>query len=120
MILQFNHAHDDDDDKVRCPAVELLCNSLCGPRTKTFGDPYSRECMVFTKRLPCLLQLFADFCNSKLTGKINLKLNVSFNDACYGKGLVIETLATLMCKACYVIEKALFTLVHQTHVTTVQ
>jgi len=27
---------------VRCPGPELLCNSLCGPRTKTFGDPCAR------------------------------------------------------------------------------
>jgi len=24
---------------VRCPALELLWNSLCGPRAKKFGDP---------------------------------------------------------------------------------
>ena len=24
---------------VRCPALGLLSNSLCGPRTKKFGDP---------------------------------------------------------------------------------
>jgi len=24
---------------IRCSAVKLLCNSLCGPRTKMFGDP---------------------------------------------------------------------------------
>ena len=24
---------------VRCPAFELLCNNLCGPVTKKFGDP---------------------------------------------------------------------------------
>jgi len=24
---------------VRCPTLELLCNSLCGPQTKKFGDP---------------------------------------------------------------------------------
>ena len=23
-----------------CPALELLCNRLCGPLTKTFGDPW--------------------------------------------------------------------------------
>ena len=27
---------------VRCPALELLCNSLCDPQTKKFGDPWSR------------------------------------------------------------------------------
>jgi len=25
---------------VRCPALELLCNSLHGPCTKKFGDPW--------------------------------------------------------------------------------
>jgi len=24
---------------VRCPVLELSCNSLCGPQAKTFGDP---------------------------------------------------------------------------------
>jgi len=28
---------------VKCPALELLCNSLCGPRTKNTGDPVLRE-----------------------------------------------------------------------------
>jgi len=27
---------------VRCPALELLCDSLCGPLTKMFGDPGSK------------------------------------------------------------------------------
>jgi len=26
-----------------CPAFELLCNSLCGPLTKKFGDPWFRR-----------------------------------------------------------------------------
>jgi len=27
---------------IRCPALGLLSNSLCGPRTKKFGDPWSK------------------------------------------------------------------------------
>jgi len=31
-----------NDIYVRRPALELLCISLCGPRTKRFGDPWYR------------------------------------------------------------------------------
>jgi len=27
----------------RRPALELLCNNLCGPLTKTFGDPWCKD-----------------------------------------------------------------------------
>jgi len=33
---------------VRCPALKLLCNSICGPWTKTFGDP---DCSQWDQRL---------------------------------------------------------------------
>jgi len=33
-----------------CPTLELLCNSLCGPQTKIFGDP------CFTVKALCSLQ----------------------------------------------------------------
>ena len=28
---------------VRCPALELLCNNLCGPQMKKFGDPCTKQ-----------------------------------------------------------------------------
>jgi len=31
---------------VRFPALELLHNSLCGPRTKKFGDPWLSSILV--------------------------------------------------------------------------
>ena len=37
---------------VRCPALGLLSNSLCGLRTKKFGDPWSRASHQLNSALP--------------------------------------------------------------------
>jgi len=37
-----------------CPALGLLCNSLCGPRTKKFGDPCIK--VMSRKFVPALRQ----------------------------------------------------------------
>jgi len=44
---------------VRCLALEQLCNSLCGPRTKMFGDPWAS---LFSSTAPYPL-----FCVKEIT-----------------------------------------------------
>ena len=66
---------------VRCPALELLCNSLCGPLTKSFGDPWCTGISSYQptsaySRLWRMGKMFA-FTKSGKTKKIPVTISTS-------------------------------------------
>jgi len=64
----------------RCPALELLYNSLCGPRAKTFGDPWTRprewclseRCLCTPRHIR--LRLFDSALNAAHALSLNMQL----------------------------------------------
>ena len=61
---------------VRCPALGLLSNSLCGPRTKTFGDPWSMatsDCAIITDVISVKIKAPRFLSNDKICGLMKVQ-----------------------------------------------